>query len=300
MFNFREIDITDKDRINACLAVSDFQGCEYCFANNFAWRRLNNTLIDFYDDFYISCSFRGSQPIFTFPAGVKLDDSGRNKYFELFGLLKKQAEEQGHRLIISSVTKENLEWIKSEYGEKIAVSGDASSFDYIYSSEDLASISGRRYHGKRNHIKRLKDKPYEVRRIRPEDFDYCIAFAANSYNVKNKDSFSSVVEQYAIHKFFSDYDSLELDGVILYSDDKFAGFAIGGQLNSDTFDVHIEKADANIQGAYPMLCNELAKIAADKFKYINREEDLGLEGLKKSKLSYHPLYLLEKYTISFL
>lgn len=300
MFNFREIQLSDRDWINSCLKVSDFRGCEYSFANNLAWRRLSNTLIDSYKDFYISCSFDGKQPVITFPTGVKCDDSGIEKYLDLFYDLKRFSGAQGYPLKISSVNAQNLKWMQEYYKDTISVEANRDSFDYIYNTQDLIELKGKRYHGKRNHIKRFKDNEWSFEPLTSDNFDECTAFAAQSYNAsKGYDDFSAVVEQYAIHTFFSNFDYLELKGGLLRSDGKIVGFTIGEQLNSDTFVVHIEKASSEVQGAYPAICNEFARRYAGSFKYINREEDLGIEGLRKSKLSYHPVFLHEKYTVTF-
>jgi hypothetical protein len=300
MFDFRKIDISDQSRINECLGISDFRGCEYCFANNLAWHRLADTLITFDGDFYISCSFYDEIPYYTFPTGVVTDESGKEKYLELFDRLRKYTENNGKQFNITSVTPENLVWLKDTFKDKIEITADRSSFDYIYNTCDLVELVGKKYHGKRNHIKRFKEHDWNFRMITPEDYDECTAFAAKFYNSSVDNDFSAAVEQYAIHTYFSNFDKLGLTGGMLYSEGNLVGFTIGERLNSDTFDVHIEKADAHIQGAYPTLCNEFAKASAVGFKYINREEDLGLEGLRKSKMSYRPAFLQEKYTISFL
>ncbi len=300
MFNFREIQLSDRDWITEKLAVSDFRGCEYTFANNLAWRRLNNTLITSHGDFYISCSVYDNQPIITFPVGVKTDNEGKEKYLKLFEELKGFFGNQGKRLCISSVTAENLQWISQYYKDKIEITSDRGGFDYIYSSSDLIELKGKKYHGKRNHIKRFKDKNWSFEPLTAENFEQCTAFATEFYNNnKGYDDYSAVVEQYAIHMFFENFEYLNLKGGILKSENKIVGFTIGEQLNTDTFVVHIEKALGEVQGAYPTLCNEFAKANANKLEYINREEDLGIEGLRKSKLSYHPQFLLEKYTVSF-
>lgn len=300
MFDFREIKPEDKDWINEKLAISDFRGCEYSFANNLAWRRLNNTLITSYGDFYISCSFYDGQPVITFPTGVVCDEQGREKNIKLFSELKKYVSDMGKPLIVSSVNSDNLVWLKEYYGSKIKIDADRDGFDYIYSAQALAELKGKKYHGKRNHIKRFKENNWSFEPLTCEHFDECTAFAAEFYNNNESyDDFSAVVEQYAIHTYFSNFDYLGLKGGLLRLDGHIVGFTIGEKLNSDTFVVHIEKAVGSIQGAYPTLCNEFVKTYASEYKYINREEDLGIEGLRKSKLSYHPEFLLEKYTVTF-
>lgn len=299
MFDFRKICLSDKDRIKSCLAVSDFRGCEYSFANNLAWCRLADTVIAFDGDFYISCSFYGGQPCFTFPSGVKTDEHGIERYIELFARLKKFVEDQNETFTVTSIGQNDLEWIKQAYDGQIEISADRAGFDYIYNSSDLIGLSGKKYHSKRNHIKRFKENDWCFRAMTSSDFDECIVFAADFYNRSDYSDHSAVVEQYAINTYFNNFETLGLKGGVLYCNGQLAGFTIGEQLNSDTFVVHIEKARADIQGAYPTLCNEFAKLCAADFQYINREEDLGIEGLRKSKLSYHPAFLQEKYTIKF-
>lgn len=98
MFDFRKISFEDKEWITKCLAVSDFRGAEYCFANNMAWQRLNDTVITHHGDFYISCSFEDGQPYFTFPAGVKIDVEGKEKYIRLLMSLKNMFPPRESRL----------------------------------------------------------------------------------------------------------------------------------------------------------------------------------------------------------
>lgn len=301
--DFRNIELSDRDRANACLAVSDFSGCEYSFANNLAWRRMSDSKIAFYRDFYISLSFGGGGVYVTFPSGVPLDDAGKRKYIELFDELNKTCADGYGKLSVGSVTEENLGWLLSEYEQRkipVEVKENRSFSDYIYRSSDLAQLKGKKYHGKRNHIKRFKENDWSFEPLTAGRFDECIAFAAGSYNSAADRSFSAAVEQYAIHAFFENYEYLGLSGGALYSGGELAGFTIGERLNGSTFDVHIEKALGSVRGAYPTLCSEFAKTAEPDFEYINREEDLGLEGLRRSKMSYHPAFLLKKYTISFI
>ena len=172
--------------------------------------------------------------------------------------------------------------------------------DYIYNTTDLIDLAGRKYHGKRNHIKRFMDEPWEYRELTDKEIDSCIEFSAEFYNKNdNADDPSAVVEQYAIDLFLTNMDRLGLKGAVLYRNDKMTGFTVGEQINSDTFVVHIEKALADVQGAYPMLCSQFATHNAKGLSFINREEDLGIEGLRKSKLSYNPAFLLNKNVITF-
>lgn len=301
MLEFREIQLSDREWINECLKISDFRGCEYSFANNVAWRRLSNTVICHHNGFYISCSFDDDgKPVFTFPAGAKCDSEGIEKYKQLFAQLKEYAQSHNTQLKVSSVNNEHLKWIQEYYGDKIEVYANRDYFDYIYKTQNLIELKGKKYHGKRNHIRRFKENNWSFEEMTPDKFDECISFAAEFYNNnKSYDDYSAVVEQYVIHTFFTNFEYFGLKGGVLRKDGKIVGFTIGEQLNSDTFVVHIEKAKSDIQGAYPAICNEFLKAYANGLEYVNREEDLGLEGLRKSKLSYNPEFLLEKNTVTF-
>ena len=291
MLDFREIDIKDKDWINELLHKSDFMGCEYSFANNMAWRKMSNSLITKYKDFYIVGTPLADVPSFTYPAG-------EGDITEVFSELKKISDSKGKPLVISSVNNENLIKLKEIYGDRLTVKTNPDYFDYIYNNIDLIEMKGKKFHGKRNHIKRFKDNDWEFREITEKDFDDCITFAVESYNNSNgHDDFSAVCEQFAIHTFFDNYYEFGLKGAILKQNGLLVGFTLGEQLNSNTFVVHIEKALGSVQGAYPTICNEFAKMCASELKYINREEDLGLEGLRKSKRSYNPAFLLEKHVV---
>ncbi len=293
MLDFHVIQLSDKTWINELLAKSDFRGCEYCFANNFAWCRLYQTQITRYKDFYISCSFKNSENLyFTFPAG-----SG--DYKDVFTQMNQTAKEHSSPLIIGSVKPEQFAIFDEVFGKgSYDVATDEGSWDYIYLASDLATLSGRKYHGKRNHLKKLESQGYEYTPITESDFDDCLTFAVNGFN--ENDGYtneSSVGEQYAINRFFEHYHELDLIGGKIKQNGKIIAFTIGERINSDTLGVHIEKAVANIDGAYPAINNEFVKANINGFTYVNREEDLGLEGLRKAKKSYHPIMMGEKYVV---
>lgn len=292
MLDFKVIELSDRPWITDLLKKSDFRGCEYNFSNNFAWHRLYNTTICRYKDFYISRSMKYGMS-FTFPAG-----SG--DYEDLFLVLKREAEEAGSPLTVSSVTDENLSLFEELFEGQYSVSCDESDCDYIYDAEKLRTLSGKKYHQKRNHLARFYENDWEYAPLTEKDFDECIEFAVNSYNLNQSyDDESSVAEQYAINTFMNYFDELELKGGVIHVDGKVQGFTIGDGINSDTFDIHIEKANSDIQGAYTAINNEFAKSATVGYSFINREEDLGLEGLRRSKRSYYPVIMLRKNKVTF-
>ena len=295
MLEFREIELSDKERINAALHASDFRGCEYSFANNTAWRRLAGSKIAFYKDFYICGAFETDDgaPHFILPAG-------NGNYKDVICELQQFSNAMGKPLVISGVTDSSIALFEEFFRGQYTVQPDRDSSDYIYLSSVLIELPGRKYHQKRNHLARFNEHEYSFSLISEKDFDECIEFCTDTYNKKQSyNDHSSVAEQFAINTYFSHFTELGLKGGIIRINGRIAALTIGEQLNSDTFCVHIEKADTSYPGIYAGINNCFAKSAAADFKYINREEDLGIQGLRRSKLSYHPAFLLNKNVIIF-
>lgn len=295
MLEFRDIAITDKERITSALDISQFMGCEYSFANNMAWRRLGDSQIAFYNDFYICCSFRSDEgiPRFFLP-------SGDGSYKDVIAAMKEYAYSLGKPLRVAGITEPSLKMLNELFPDEFTVDTDEGDWDYIYNSADLIELSGRKYHSKRNHLSRFKELGAEFSLMTEKDFDECIIFSAMEYNSRAEEhDHSFIAEQYAINTYFNYFHELGLTGGVIRIGGKVAAFTIGDRLNYDTFCVHIEKADTQYNGIYAGINNSFAKAAAYGYKYINREEDLGIEGLRKSKRSYHPAFLLKKYTVTF-
>ena len=293
MLDFKVIELSDKPWVEKLLRISDFRGCEYCFANNMAWRRMYDTKVTRYKDFYISLSEQGS-PYFTFPAGG-------GDYKDVFGEMKKYSETRGYPLVIGSVTPDKFPLFEELFPkDSYTVEADEAGWDYVYNASDLAELKGKKYHGKRNHLKKLLAMNYSYEPLTEKDFDDCISFAVNVYNRDSAyDDKSKVCEQFAINTYFENFHALGLMGGVLRVGGSIVGFTIGERINSDTLGVHIEKAEPSVDGAYPAVNQMFATSASKDFTYINREEDLGIEGLRKAKRSYHPAFMIEKHIVRF-
>jgi len=207
------------------------------------------------------------------------------------------AAERQKPLVIFGLTSQTLPEIQALFPGVFTLENNRDDADYLYRTADFVALAGKKYHKKRNHIAQFSKYGAVFSEITPNDFDECITFAAESYNAKDGYSdASSVAEQYAIHTFFQNFEALELKGGLLRVDGELAAFSIGEPICSNTFGVHIEKADTRFHGAYPAMAQAFAAHFAMDYTYLNREEDLGIPGLRKSKLSYYPELLLEKWT----
>ena len=298
MLEFRPLAFEDRERVVPILRRSGFRGCEYSFANNLAWQRLADSQIAFYKDFYIVCAFgnEDSIPSFIFP-------SGEGDIRDVIGVLRKTAEEHDSPLKLSGVTEKQLTVLAELFPGQYDAAYDRDGSDYIYRVSDLTELSGRKYHGKRNHLARFRELEYTYSPITEADYDDCIVFCTEAYNGRTAESaeeeHSFAAEQYAINTYFNYYEGLGLRGGIIRIGGRTAAVTIGEPLTDDTFCVHIEKADTAYNGIYTGINNFFARSEMCGFEYVNREEDLGIEGLRKAKLSYHPVFLLNKYIITF-
>lgn len=170
-------------------------------------------------------------------------------------------------------------------------------FDYIYLREDLATLRGKKYQSKRNHINNFKKQySYEYVPITPDIVPQCLKLECKWYKANNGDNDEEELNDerrsltYALHHF----DSLSLIGGALRVDNEIIAFSFGAPINHNTFGVHVEKADVNFDGAYTVINQEFASHLPEQYTYVNREEDLGIPGLRQAKLSYQPTILLEK------
>ncbi len=295
MLEFRKITLEDQTWISKLLKLSDFMGAEYSFANNMAWCRLSDSSITRYKDFYIVLMPHDDTFMYTFPAG-------QGDYVEVINLLREYSKAHGKKCAIFGVVEPWLSWFQEHFDGEYHCQHLEDSSDYIYLAQDLIDLKGRKYHSKRNHLKKVDAYPWTYEKLSKKDFEECITFSANLYN--SKDGYtdhSAVVEQYAIDTFFKYFEQFNLMGIAIRVDGKLVAYSIGEKLNSNTVVVHIEKADTSYDGMYVLINNLFAKEFCNTpdVVYINREEDLGIEGIRKAKLSYRPVFKVEKHLIEF-
>ena len=293
MLDFHVLELADRSRVTAALEKSRFMGCEYSFANNLAWRRLDDTQAAFFGGFYISCGFGSGKPVFAYP-------SGEGDVREVISEMRSFAENRNAPLVIVAAEQKALDALEKLFPGQFTAFSDRDSANYIYNSADLISLPGRKFHAKRNHLARFRETGCTFSLITEKDFDDAIVFLTETYNGKaDTPDKSMIAEQFALNTFFNHFYELGLQGGIIRQEGIVKAVTIGEPITPDTYCVHIEKADVSVPGIYAGINNCFAESAARDFTYINREEDLGLEGLRKAKLSYNPAFLLDKYVITF-
>ena len=287
MLNFRDIKLEDKDKARELLSYSDFRGCEYTFGNNFIWSKPYKMQIAFYKDFYLA----ESDGEYFYPAG-------RGDIKEVISLLKDCARERGENLRICSSPKGGMEYLKELYGDSVEIRSNADYFDYCYNREDLAYLIGKKYHSKRNFINRFMQNKWSYEEISKENINDCYTVLDKWYN-ENYDGGDSSMEDevFASRQGLEHFKELDFTGGILKVEGEPVAFTFGERINSDSFDVHVEKGLNLYDGTYPMINREYVSRIPSDIKYINRDEDMGEQNLKKAKQSYHPVFMEEKFRI---
>ncbi|MCL1823368.1 MAG: phosphatidylglycerol lysyltransferase domain-containing protein [Oscillospiraceae bacterium] len=295
MLEFKEVKLSDKQWARELLSYSGYRGCEYTFGNNYIWQCVYGTKIARYKDFYLLKSGGG----YFFPAG-------RGDFCDAVNILQKDAEENNQPFTFVTMNQASKLWLEENFPDKFTFSTDRGFYDYVYHFCDLAELKGKQYHSKRNFINRFNmynNKCYEP--ITPRNIEECARMSEcwlkeNSTHNQNNDTNSLESEGCVVKKGLESFFELDFSGGLLRVDGEVAAFTFGEEVTKDTFVVHAEKAFTRIQGAYPAINNCFVKNACCGYTYINREEDMGLENLRKAKMSYHPAFLEEKFKAKLL
>ena len=292
MIDFRKIKIQDKNLYNKQLYAESTQSCLYGFSNLFMWGVQE---IAYIHDHIVLYSRFDCHCFYPFPIGTSDKKAVLDEIFA-------DAKERGVCPCLTGLTEENRQLVEKLYPNQFYFHADRGNYDYVYDIKDLADLKGRKLHRKRNHLKHFKKNhpDYVVTPITTENMARVRAFVLDWYKLKLEENPDGDYhhEQTALEKAFTYYADLEMDGLLLEENGEVLGFTMASPLSSDTFDVHYEKARGDIDGAYTTINSEFANYIRSKYphiKYLDREEDMGIPGLRKAKLSYFPHHLVKKY-----
>jgi hypothetical protein len=295
MLTFKKLTIKDKLILEKYLQNYNFTTSEYSFTTLLVWRKACDIQYTIHKDVLI----------------IKKKDFKENYYFmqpigynkenlkELIQELKEYKKENNMDYLFKDVENSFLEDLKYIYGD-IAHIEDIDNFDYIYSKEKLVSLSGKKLHRKKNHYNYfVKNYDYTVKDIsEPGVMEDCIKLTHQWYNENyNGDRFLTY-ELEGIIEVLHNIDQLNLKGMAVYVNDKISTFTVGEIVNNNMAIVHFEKGLKDINGIYVFTNKTFVEMYLNEVEYINREQDLGIEGLRKAKKSYYPIKLEEKYCIN--
>ncbi len=293
MIEFKDITLKDKDLITAYTQNSSRRNCDLSFSNLCSWRFLYDTQFAVVDNFLLFKFWVGKKLAYMLPVGTG----------DLEKILKKlieDADQEGEPFCMLGTCSYMRCELESIMPGRFRFTADRDYADYLYLRTDLATLKGKKFQAKRNHVNKFRNTypDYEYIPITPDRIPECLELEAEWCKVNNCDQQEGTGnERRALTYALNNFDALGLTGGILRANGKIVAFTFGMPINGDTFGVHVEKADTTINGAYAMINYEFANHIPEQYTYINREEDLGIEGLRKAKLSYQPEIILEKHMV---
>lgn len=290
MLDFTALTPENKSVYDAYLKNCGERGCEYNFANLFLWGRQKATLHQGNLAFF--CQFN-RRSVYLFPLGENLKPT--------LDAIISDAHKRGIPCRLTSLTAADQEMLEQWYPGQFYFHTDRDSYDYIYSIDALADLAGKKLQKKRNHCNRFRllHPHCAVCPITDENTPQLLAMLEQWYAQKQQEDPAAdfYLERAAITKALKNRESLGMEGLALTVKGKIIAMTLGSFLSEDTFDVQFEKALEGYDGAYSVINREFARYLREKYpqlKWLNREDDLGLEGLRKAKLSYCPDRLIEK------
>ncbi len=291
---YKDLSLSDKDLIVSFVRPTGRRNCDLSWSNLCSWRFLYGTAYSVLDGNTLILRFRmGEETAYLMPVGS--GDLGKT-----LAAMREECRREGRPLVVYGVCEEHLPLFEAVMPGQTTHVADRAYADYLYLRASLCSLSGKALQPKRNHINKfLRTYPdWEYLPIRPGHIGECLEMERLWCMANGCDQNEGLGQErravtFALEHFFE----LGLSGGLLRVEGRTVAFTFGMPINHDTFGLHAEKADSSVEGAYAMINREFARRIPESFTYVNREEDLGLEGLRKAKLSYHPAFLLDKYCV---
>ncbi len=295
MLSFKLIKLEDRSVLHPIVSQIPYQLCNFTFANMIIWGSTYSPAYSIIDGMLVVVSQPNGKQYFNFPLGT-------GKIKPVIDKLIQYAGKEGIPFKMINITDEMKVLLEEYYPDTFTFSLLRDYSDYLYNTQDLIFLQGRNYQPKRNHINKFKKLyDYQYTNMNHNDIGECLEMH-QQWSLIHCEKGNSTLENEACatRKALQLFDKLELKGGVLRVDGKVIAFTLGQPINNSTFDICIEKALPDYDGAYPMINQQFLKNQVSGYKYVNREEDLGEEGLRKAKLSYHPVKLISKYSAKLL
>lgn len=295
MLDYKELTIEDKDKIIPFINPYNFQTCEFSFPTLLIWRKACNIKYAIKNETLIikKTDYKGNSHF------SQLLGYNKNTLSIIISLLKEQKKMEKMDYLFKEVEWNFVNDLISIYGDRVKYEEDRDNFDYIYDSSNLIDMKGKIMHKKRNHYNKfLKSYNYSLKEINSdkikEDCKKVAKIWHESYGIYDK---LTDFELEAIIELLDHFELLNLKGLAVYVDDDIAGFSIGEIVNSKMAIIHFEKGNKDYSGVFAFINQKSVEMFYNDIPFINREDDMGLPGLRIAKMSYGPIKLEKKYTI---
>lgn len=292
MLDFHAVTIKDKVWIEERLSARKNRSCEYSFGNIFSYSEKLDIYVCDSDGCLIVKCVSGNKISYMYPVG-------KGDVEKAVSEILSEAERSGKKCYMYGLSEEDAKNFEKYFPLKEKPYANRDTFDYVYNTSDLVNLTGKKYQPKRNHISFFKKNYFwTYEKICGNNISECLSMSRKwleNYESDNKDDLES--EYRIIRCVFDNYFALGYKGGLIRIDGEVVAFTMGEELDDNTFCVHFEKAFAEYRGLYPLINQQFVQNELSDYKYINREDDVGLENLRKAKLSYYPAFLAEKYEV---
>jgi hypothetical protein len=292
--DFKTLELTDRELFQAFLKEYKPETSELTFANLFVWRSHYQFQWSIYKDWLVIGSLEGEFGTYAMePVGPSPRDEVTRAVLEWMWEEKKEKSPRIERADEKIVSE--LNGIKG-----IVIEPTRDHFDYVYLRDDLVNLAGNKYRSKRNHMNQLlRTYSYQYSDLAPDHIQDCIKLQEKWCILRRcEDDLNLLGEWDAVKEILGSYESLDVQGGVVTIENKVMAFTIGQMLNDNTAVVLIEKADPEIPGLYPVINQQFCENNWKNVRYINREQDLGMPGLREAKLSYYPDHMVKKFRIT--
>lgn len=287
---FKRPRLEDRELLLRYFGTRKNRSCERTFANAYLWARFYQMGWAEIEGTLVFRTGEEGKYSYSYPIGA----GDRKAAVEV---LLKDSRECGYPFRMHGLSEEEAEELEGYFPGRFQVEYPEDLADYVYETEKMIRLSGKKYHGKKNHINQFKaanpDWLYE--KISDDNVEECFQMALRwrrdngcEEDPEKSSEMCVTLNSLRLHK------ELEMSGGLLRVNGEVVAFTLGEPVCDDTFVVHIEKAYADVRGAYPMINQQFLEHEAAGYMYVNREEDTGDEGLRKAKQSYHPVFMVQK------
>lgn len=288
---FKPVQLKDKNLIEGFTNKFNPMSCEYSFTNLFAWRNIYEISWTLFQERLVIND--GVEGYTHMPLGPSMEPT------ELVDL---------SLALAASGRSGNIALVPAEYvtanpdlNRYYTLVEDPDYDDYLYSTEALVELKGKKLHKKRNLISQFNRQYPDARieELTPRVRNLCLDFAERLHRETETVSRTTTEEQLAIKEAFASFEPLGLEGLVIFVDQAVRAFAVFSPLNETTFDIHFEKSDFEFKGVSQAINRATAVHLKDRCRFINREQDLGIPGLRHAKRSYEPLRLVKTFALKF-
>ena len=288
---FRDIDLSMQSNVNSILSAHPVESSEYTFTNMFAFRKTYNVKVSLLRNNLIVLNDRDPASILCPVGGNEIPDT----LDHVFEFLKQYSTNPCMERVPESFIETFLDG-----NNKYSVDESREHFDYVYDVKTLTALKGRKFHDKKNKVNKFRNEyTYEYLTLTPDLVSDCIEFEDYWCEVKECEKYYGLKrERCAILAMLENFEELNLTGGVIKTDGKITALTIGEKYLPDTMLIHIEKANVEIPGLYQVINQEFLMHEAVDCTFVNREQDLGIEGLRRSKMSYHPVRFNKKFRVT--